>query len=369
MGSKRKYRVGIIGCGRVGSLLEHDYLRAHPCTHAGGYHACSKTKIVAACDIDEERLNLFGREWGVKHLYSDYQEMLAKEELDIVSICSWTNTHSEMTIAAAQAEIRGVICEKPMALNLQEAGAMIEACKEYGTKLIITHERRWDADYRKAKELIEEGSIGELRTIVGNVLTTAPLPRDWHADCRQVGGGPMLHDGTHLVDMIRFFGGEADWVFGHIERRTEGIQVEDVAMGFIHLRNGVHATLEGGGIRNYFNFELDIQGSEGRILIGNGILRMWLANKSLHYLGFRELEERPFPRSRNGGNPWVLQVEDMISCLENNRESISSGYEGWAALELIMGIYESAHLGGVKVSFPLKIETSPLESMFQKGSL
>lgn len=369
MGRRRKYRVGIIGCGRVASLLEQDYLRGHPCTHAGGYDACPKTKIVAGCDIDEERLRLFKKEWGAKHIYTDYQDMLTKEDLDIVSICSWTDTHREMAIASAEAGVRGVICEKPMALNLADADEIIESCREHGTKLIINHERRWDANYQKVRELIGEGAIGELRTIVGNVLTGAPAPRDWHADYHQVGGGPMLHDGTHLVDMIRFFGGEPDWVFGHIERRTEGIYVEDIATAFIHLKSGAHASIEGGGIRNYFNFELDVQGSQGRILIGNGAMGMWVANKSPHYLGFMELEQKPFPRAKNGGNPWVLQVEDMICCLENGHESISSGYEGRAALELVMGVYESARLGGIKVPFPLNIRKSPLDFMLREGRL
>lgn len=348
--------------------MEQDYLRGHPCTHAGGYNACPRTKIVAGCDTNEDRLKLFGREWGAR-LYLDYRQMLDKEDLDIVSICSWTDTHKEMTIAAASAGVKGVICEKPMAANLMDADAMIESCKAHKTRLIINHERRWDPDYRKVKELIDEGAIGEIRTIVGNALTGAPAPRDWHADYHQVGGGPMLHDGTHLVDMIRFFGGEADWVFGHIERRTEGIYVEDIAQAFIHLKSGIHASIEGGGIRNYFNFELDIQGSKGRILIGNGVSGMWVANKSPHYLGFMELEKRPFPTSEKGGNPWILQVEDMISCIENNHESISSGYDGRQALELVMAIYESARLGGVKVSFPLNIQESPLDSMLREGKL
>lgn len=363
------YRVGIIGCGRVGGFLEHDPLRGHPCTHGGGYRACSKTEIVAACDINRERLERFGEEFGIKRLYKDYKEMLKNEDLDIVSICTWTDTHTEMIIECSAMGVKGVICEKPMALTLKDADRAIQACRDSGTKLIINHERRWDSYYLKAKELIEDGMIGELRTIVGNVLTSAPSPGDWHAEWTHVGGGPLLHDGTHLMDMIRFFAGEVDWVIGHVERRTKGIHVEDIAYAFIQFKNGVHAIIEGGGLREYYNFELDIQGSNGRILIGNEIQRLWIRQKSRHYSGFMALEERPFPPPEEIRNPWVAQVEEMISCLENGGESISNGEDGRAALELVMAVYESARLGGAKVTLPLDLSGSPLDQMIQDGIL
>lgn len=361
------YRVGIIGCGRVGGFLEYDPLRGHPCTHAGAYRACPKTEIVAACDINRERLRKFGKEFGVSHLYEDYKEMLQNEELDIVSICTWTDTHTEMIMECAKMGVKGVICEKPIALTLEDADMAISLCRQTGTRLIINHERRWDSYYLKVKELIMEGVIGELRTIVGNVLTSAPQPGDWHAEYRFVGGGPLLHDGTHLMDMLRFFGGEVDWVIGHVERQTKGINVEDVAYAFIQFKDGAHAVIEGGGLRNYYNFELDIQGSNGRILIGNEVHRFWVREKSRHYLGFMCLEERPFPSPDVIVNPWVAQVEEMISCIQNGHDSISNGEDGRAALELVMAVYESARLGGEKVTLPLNLSGSPLEQMIRDG--
>ena len=96
-----KYKVGLIGCGRVGSLLEDDPLREKPATHAAAFHRHPKTEIVAGCDIDGSRLKQFGAKWGIpdSSLYADYREMLRREKLDIVSVASWTETHYDIVMA------------------------------------------------------------------------------------------------------------------------------------------------------------------------------------------------------------------------------------------------------------------------------
>ena len=221
----KKYRVGIIGCGRIGSLLEEDPLRGKPCTHAGAYNQHSDTDIVAACDIDRKRLKAFGKRWNVKTIYEDYRNMLEKENLDIVSIATWTHLHCQIVLDAAQSDVKGIYCEKPIALNLDEANLMLESCKRYNTKLVINHERRWDPYYIMIKELIEQGTIGELRTIVGNALSD----RSPKVSTDKFGGGPLFHDGTHLTDLLRFFAGEAEWVIGHEERAYGKEFIEDTA--------------------------------------------------------------------------------------------------------------------------------------------
>lgn len=365
---KKRYKVGIIGCGRIASLLEKDYLRPHPCTHAGGYAAVPRYELKAACDIDKGRLECFGKAWGVKKLYTDYLKMLENEDLDVVSICTWTESHSEICISAANAGVKGILCEKPMALNLAQADEMLKACEKNKVKLVIAHNRRWYPIYQRVRGAIQKGLLGEVRTVVGNVLTGKP-PGDWHADYNGSGGGPFLHDGTHLIDILRFLIGNIDWVFGHIERRSCDISVEDTAYAFLHFRNNAHATVEGGGLRNYFNFELDIQGSEGRILIGNACATFWKTEKSHRYVGFTELSEKPFPSVNNHKNSYIICAEELIECIEKNKESISSGYDGRAALEIIMAVYYSAMLNGEKIVLPFQIKESPLEIMLKEGLL
>lgn len=367
-GRRRSYRAVVIGCGRVGSLLEDDRLRSHPCTHAGFWASHPRTRLVAGCDIDPERRADFGARWKIArdHLYEDHVECLSREAPDIVSIATWTESHAEITLAAIRAGAKIILCEKPMAVTVEEADAMVREARRAGVVLSIHHERRWQPEYRMAKELIDSGRIGEVRTVVGNALTGRPNG-GWHADVENVGGGPLLHDGTHLFDAMRLFCGEVRWVWGHIERRTPGIRVEDVAIAAMEYENGAHAFVEGGGLRRYFNFEIDVQGSAGRILIGNAGQRLCVTGPSPRYEGFIEFTEIPFPS--NGYQPWFPAiVEDLLGALEEGRDPLSTGEDGRAALETTFAVYESARTGR-RIQTPFRLRGNPLMRALEEGRL
>jgi predicted dehydrogenase len=341
----KRYKVGLIGCGRIGSLLESDPLRGKPCTHAGGFSAVASAKLVAGCDIDPERLKEFGRQWEVQNLYSNYLKMLKAEPLDIVCIATWTHLHQQMVLDSARLGIKGIFCEKPIANDLQGAKKMVRACEKKGISLIINHERRWDLRYKKALSLIKAGKIGEIRTIIGNALSWSPpkLPRK-----KFVGGG-MFHDGTHLTDLLLYFGGPADWVSGHDIRPNGKHFIEESSCAMIRFKSGAMGFIEGGGSRKYFNFELDIQGDEGRLLIGNSGRRLFVTKKSKRFSHFQELEEIPFPEPKKFETPFAGGARDMVRCLKTGNESISSGRDGLQALQIILSIYESAEMNGKRL--------------------
>ena len=122
---KKTYRVGIIGTGKMG---RYHSLR--------GYRECEQTEVVAAADINQDQLSKYSAEFNVSSLYTDYMEMLKKENLDIVSVCTRAPTHCEIVMNVAE-HVKGIMCEKPMALNLGDADKMIEACDKAGTKLAV----------------------------------------------------------------------------------------------------------------------------------------------------------------------------------------------------------------------------------------
>ena len=360
------FKAGVIGCGRIASLLEQDPLREHPCTHAGAYRAVDGVELVAACDLDPERLDNFTAQWGVRRTYLDYAELLAQPDIEVVSVCTWHDSHAEIVLAAAkQPQIKAIICEKPISVNLALARKMVAAAAAHDVKLVVNHERRWQGNYLKVKELLDEGIIGPVRTVIGNVLTGAPTAETWQADFDLCGGGPMLHDGTHLVDIMRYLFGDALWVHGWIESADPGLMVEDTAYGVIMFSSGVKAFLEGGGRRNYFNFELDIQGRDGRILIGNGLLKLWLRDPSSRYSGFYDLVEQPFA-SFPHQNSYVTMVEELINWQNGGAAGSSRGEDGLAALEIIMALYVSAFSNGKTVSLPLKRPSLAWKKWFRK---
>lgn len=337
------YRVGIIGCGQIASTFEDDAWREHPCTHAGAYNAVKETEIVAATDINKDRLNAFSKRWGVKSVYEDYNEMLEKEELDIVSVTANTAMHCEITIEAAKSGVRAIFCEKPIATCLEEADKMIEICDKERVKLIINHTRRWDSHYQKAKELINGREIGDLTSITGYFTSG------------------LLIVGTHLFDMFRFFSGDIAWVVANtemIEDANEYQKTDPSGSGFVHFNNGVIGCAMGSSKKQYLIFEIDIHGTQGRISIrDNGkIFELWKPDKERKHIDYNtpnELVLEKFPQVERK-NSMIAAVEDIVRTIEQDGEGMCTGRDGRGALELALAFHKSAQEGGGKIALPLK---------------
>jgi len=331
--------VAIIGCGRIGFLLESDPLRYKPCTHYGGTKA-AKLAITHACDINQDRLHHFSKISGIpqSHCYTDYQTLLQKEKPDCVIIASWTQTHAPIGIAAAQNGAKVIVCEKPIASDLRQAKALIDACNKHNTTLIINHERRYDYRYNFVKKLIAINEIGSISSVHGFVFTPSKAHQPGS------GGGPLLHDGTHLVDIVQYLFGNITQVQGFTTRYTKDSLYEDYAIAHCITTSGIHVTLEAGGHRDYFMFELQIVGTKGKIVIGNGYLHLYKPVKSKLYTGFKDL----IPKSiMPKGKPdyFVKLYKEAKKCLHTPSHVTSSGYDGYKALEVIQAIYRSAEKG------------------------
>lgn len=337
------YKVGIIGCGQVASIFEDDAWREHPCTHAGAYNAVKETEIVAAADINKERLRAFSKRWGVKSIYKDYNEMLGNEDLDIVSVTANTAMHCEITIEAAKSRVKAIFCEKPIATCLEEADEMVKICDKACVKLIINHTRRWDPYYQKAKEYINSGKIGDLTSIAGYFTSG------------------LLIMGTHLFDLFRFFSGDVKWVVANTEaaENANGHQKIDLSgSGFMHFKNGVVGAVLGSSNKQYLIFEIDIHGTQGRIHIrDNGrTFELWTPDKEREHIDYNTpneliLEKSPQIERKNG---MIAAVEDVVRAVEQDREGMCTGRDGRAALEIALAFHKSAQEGGRKVPLPLK---------------
>lgn len=349
----RLYRAAIVGCGRKAATLDdEDRCRINysipPDTHAGAYRQMPNIRLVAAADPNEAKRRLIQDRWGVSTVYADYREMLTRERPDLVSVTTRASRHAEVTIAAAAAGVKGVLCEKAMATSLHEADAMIEACRRAGTKLIINHTRRWHPTYTMAMRLLQDGAIGALRCIIG------------------ICPGPLIHNGTHLFDLMRYFGGGVAWVSGEIHPDA----VEDVpgsamllfqigAVGFVDLDSGL-------------GFGIELQGEAGRILID-------AAEEGLTIWQYQAPTSRPADRAWYQGGPCtertarqisgegakgtlISAVEELIASIEGDRDGRSSGQDGRAALELALAVYQSHARGGERIALPLQDRALTVQS-------
>ena len=223
-----KLTVAIIGCGRKGVGRTGCGIGHH---HAEGYRACEDVRFVAFCDIVAENAEAFGAEHGTgdERLYTDYHAMLRTEQPDVVSVATWPALHAPMTVDVASHRPKAIVCEKPIALSLGEADAMLDACKHAGTRLIVGHQRRFSPQYQAAHSALHSGAIGVLEL----------METHGHPGCS------LLVDGTHTVDLVRWFAGDQpiQWVFAQIDatarRSAWGSAVENAAMLLFRFENGI----------------------------------------------------------------------------------------------------------------------------------
>jgi predicted dehydrogenase len=344
------YRVGIVGLGRKALTIDDEaHLRwltnyeMPLTTHVSAYLANPKTQIVAVCAKTRESIERFYQRTGLREVrgYTDFKEMFANEKLDIVSVCTHTDMKAQIVIAAAEAGAKGIICEKAMATSLEEADAMLAACEKSGTKLLVNHPRRYHPTYQRAKSLLESGTIGDLVRIHGTMWT-------W-----------LLHNGTHLWDIMRYFAGDADWVCGWLR---DDHPTDPGGYGIVHFRNGVFAFADVGGGQGFW---LELHGSNGVIRIDtfhDGVqvevyADVYPPDPQRPAYQFRPrylLRREYYPNPPRFTPPMQAALQDLIDAIEQDRQPISSGYDGHAALEIGIAFHASHRAGNIPVPLPLQ---------------
>ena len=355
-----KFKAGLIGCGRIGSLLSEDKLREKPCTHAEAYYKNTNIELVAGSDTDTERLKLFSDKWEVKDTYTDYMKMLAEKKLDIVSVATPVNTHMEIIEECAKSKVKVILCEKPLASSLEDAKKACWVCKQNGSLLVVNHSRRFSGDYLKVRDLLASGIIGKLKSVICNISASPPKAEESY---EKTGGGILMHDGTHLVDTLRFLLEEEDpeEIIGFIKPASNGAMVEENIQCVLKYKEGCKVFLDCSD-RDYFHFEIDIQGDKGRITIGNGIHRYYVKGSSANYENFNSLIEKPFPGYDD--TPFFKTIaNNIVKFLKTGEIPESSGELACSTLKQVMAIYKSA-CEGKALSYPVDVITHPFKEIF-----
>ncbi len=362
MGRRKALRAAVVGCGRVGFLLERDPLRPKPCTHAGGIVSDRDFRLTAGCDIRPDRLAEFGKAYslGRAHLYPTVDALLSSEPLDVLSIATWTESHDTIVHKACRSGVRAIICEKPMAVTISRARSMLAAARRHKTVLLINHCRRWFPEYRAARQAILDRRYGQLRHIQGCVLTSFGLSEgDWHSVLDKSGGGPLMHDGTHLLDIVFYLTGlKPLWVECRIERPRDS-SIEHSAVGRMMLTSqsaepGIEFCFEAGGRRRYFHFEVELWFDAGRLTIGNGILRAESSIDSRRYSGFRDLSSDPdFDWGTGCGTAEQVCMRELSAWFDGGARPQNTGEEAFISQEAIFAAYESA-VRSRRIHFPYR---------------
>ncbi len=307
-------RIGIIGCGGIAA------------EHIRGYKACEDVEIAAAADVDLERAV---RVVDGKHAYCDYRDMLSRERLDAVSICTPPKFHKEQVIASLQSGA-SVLCEKPLALNSAEAREMVECASQTGKLLVTAFCHRFHEPIMKAKELIRAGRIGKVIMFRNRYGGKIDMTKTWFSDPEISGGGTIVDTSVHSIDLFRYLVGDAVRISAAVETADHRYKVEDCSAIMVQSANRAIGVIEASWTSPGSANVVEVYGTEGAIIIdyATGGIRFTVDNSGTW-------EYEPCPNA----DRFVEQARHFVACVRGEREPIVDGKDGWRAAEIVDAAY------------------------------
>jgi len=343
-------KLGFIGTGSI----------AH--AHGDAYRKMGdRIEYVACCDLNEERAKNFAEKYGFKKYYTDYKQMLAENQFDAIEVCTWNSAHAECTIAALNAGAN-VKCEKPMAMNTEEAIAMKEAAEKNGKLLMIGFVRRHGNDANAAIDFIQKDFLGDVYFIKASYLRRAGFPGGWFGDKSRSGGGPLIDLGVHVIDLSRYvvgnpkpvtvFGatfnkigsrnhlktGPKDWA-SSTEAEDPIFTVEDLATAMIRFDNGVVLYVEAS-----FNLNMSNNTPGGLVFYGSKA-GLTLDPFELHTECNDMLADIKIHGPTGCGDFFFYEDTNFLDAIEGKAECKAPAEDGIELMRILDAIYESAMTG------------------------
>ena len=365
---KRQYRVALVGCGGMG---RH---------HLNVLKELADFAVVGLCDVSVEAVESAQVLAGGR-AYEDCAAMCDAEKPDIVLVATQTRGHCAPSLVALERGI-AVLCEKPIAIDLAEADAMVAAAEKSGAKLAINQQNHVNPGIRKAQQMVRDGVIGDLVLVRGR------------NKCGRKSGNEFMEMGTHVTDMMLCFGGAPEWCGGTIywqgalagvesvmeakamspQDRNSGPVLGERAIGQYGFAHGILGEVHFLGYETLMNdnYGVDILGSKGQLTVRASRK----INPCLWHL------PRPMEGTPDDLAAWravdlgALAAEDPLAqmyygladAIERDTEPPSSGREGRTAFEMVLGLYQSHRLQGRRVELPLDQRRHPLEVWRQEAS-
>ncbi|HQZ68099.1 MAG TPA: Gfo/Idh/MocA family oxidoreductase [Planctomycetaceae bacterium] len=359
----KRIRTAIIGCGKIGH------------THALALSTLGESKLVAVCDNQLSRAQGFAEQYGVARAFDSVSDMLSSLDVEAVTICTPHPLHEEPCVQAAKAGAH-VLIEKPMASSLEACDRMLEAAHKHGTKLGIVSQRRLFEPVQRMKAAIDAGKIGT--PVLGTFSMfswrdQAYYESDpWRGKWATEGGGVLVNQSPHQLDMLQWFMGEIDEVSGYWANLNHPyIEVEDTAMAMIRFKSGglgnvVTSLSQKPGIYTKVHIHgsngasVGVQTDTGATFVAgmSGITLpplndVWTIPGEEKMLAEFEVEDRQrFQEIDATTHYHTLQIQDFLKSIIEDRAPLVTGDEGRIVVEMFTAIYQSNELGR-PVRFPL----------------
>lgn len=342
-------RFGIIGCGVIGP------------THAKAISSIPGARLVAVADVVAENARKLAETYQVTP-YTDVQEMLERERLDVVDICTPSGLHGELACQVMRSG-RHVIVEKPMEIKREAIEQMLRVQRESGVKMAVISQHRFDPASKQVYELAQQRAFGRL------VLGNAQIPwwrsqqyydsGEWRGTWELDGGGVLMNQGIHSIDVLQWLMGPVRTVYAHTETLAHRMQTEDVAVAVLRFANGALGTLAGTtGAYPGLGTRIEVYGDQGSAVIvddlltslhlrteGEEVSSYGISSAQRAATGVGQTDAFALSAARDpaaiGIASHVAQIADMVQAIRNDRPPLVDGEAGRRPVEIILGVYES----------------------------
>lgn len=345
-----KTRVALLGTGFIANIHMESYTRF-----------VHDAQVVAVYGRNLQKAQAFAEEHGIPAAYSDVDELLAKEKIEVVDICLPNYLHHEVCLKAAAA-MKHVIVEKPLAVTLEQADEMIEACKSRGLKLMYAEELCFAPKYERVREMVESGAVGDVYMLKQAEKHDGPHS-PWFYKKETAGGGVMMDMGCHALAWFRWMTKKAQATSVYADMKTvfhkEITDCDDNTITIVEFENGITGMAEDSWAKpGGMDDRIEVYGTKGV-----SYADLFRGNSALTYSteGYGYAMEKAgstkgwtftiFEEAFNQGYP--QELSHFISCVREDKTPLVTGEDGRAVLEMIYAAYLSAKTGA-KVKLPLE---------------
>lgn len=372
----QKYTAALVGLGRIGYSLGLDKKREQPASHTMALLNNPRINLIAGCDTDSIALSKWQDANKKAVGYSDSANLYARCRTDIVTVAVNENAHLKEAVEAIHAKPKLVILEKPVALNLSEAEKIRQEAEKFQVPVLVNHERRFAEDFKLAKSYMKK--IGEIQSIRAELCSSLCV---YNPAEEKTGAYSLIHDGTHLVDAVLFFleddlpstlkkislENPSEKKGGLLSRASDlntcekkiktvnsllrfpivtGVfrdEEKNIRQFSAHYSTSKcpDVTIGISGRSRFFGFEISITGTEGRICIGNGYLKLYHREKSSLYSGFYSLlndRSESLPKKTFYFSNMIQNAVDFLDGKANLRSTLQTGINALSVLEEIKEI-------------------------------
>jgi predicted dehydrogenase len=311
-------------------------------SHVDGYTDDPRTELVAICDLDPAALDRYSEfHGGDVARYTNSDDMLLREQLDLVSIVTPDNRHHRIFAAAAESGVKGILCEKPIATSLEDADVIVDVVRRTGVKTLINHSRRFDTRWRQPQRELALGAIGDVRHAIG------------------VLGGPramLFRNGTHMINTLlwhlpsepvwvqaAYADGDEDYGSGYHGDGGRDPDLEPAAVATIGFANGSRAVYNSNKqIANCF--DVTVLGSIGTLIMRND------AAEWLHQVDDLGRVRRTGPAAIDSKPAIANAIADLIELIEHDGDCLPEVHTARTTLAVLLAITKSAASNGVRVA-------------------